>query len=115
VDDVSARFREGETLGLSGRIGLGQKHAGTADSPPHQADSDPRFQWVDLRTATGSEVRRPFAATMQIIFQDPLARSIPATGSSGVNREPLILHREGVTRDARRQCVRDLLRAVGNG
>ena len=35
VDDVSLDIHEGETLGLGGRIGLGQEHAWTARSPPH--------------------------------------------------------------------------------
>ncbi len=64
---------------------------------------------------------------MQIIFQDPFGSLDPRYRVEDVIAEPLILHQktlhqkiveqntrhEGLSRDARRQRVRELLRAVG--
>ena len=67
--------------------------------------------------ANGSELRR-LRRNMQIIFQDPFGSLDPRYRVEDVIAEPLILHQrsdrhEKLSRDARRQRVRELLRAVG--
>jgi ABC-type oligopeptide transport system ATPase subunit len=113
VDDVSLDVREGETLGLVGESGSGKSTLGRLILRLIKPTSGSIvFNGVDLRTAKGSELRR-LRRNMQIIFQDPFGSLDPRYRVEDVIAEPLILHREVVDRDARRQCVRDLLRAVG--
>ena len=51
---------------------------------------------------------------MQIIFQDPFGSLDPRYRVEDAIAEPLIIHQEiSMSRDARRQRVRELLRAVG--
>ena len=113
VDDVSLDIREGETLGLVGESGSGKSTLGRLilrlTEPTAGAIV---FDGVDLLKANGSELRR-IRREMQIIFQDPFGSLDPRFRVEDVIAEPLILHRDTLNRDARRQRVAELLRAVG--
>jgi peptide/nickel transport system ATP-binding protein len=117
VDDVSLDIREGETLGLVGESGSGKSTLGRLILRLIEPTSGAIvFDGVDLLQANGSELRR-IRRDMQIIFQDPFGSLDPRYRVKDVIAEPLILHRkivrESLGRDARRQRVRELLRAVG--
>jgi len=117
VDDVSLDIREGETLGLVGESGSGKSTLGRLILRLIEPTSGAIvFDGVDLLQANGSELRR-LRRDMQIIFQDPFGSLDPRFRVEDVIAEPLILHRkimhESLGRDARRQRVRELLRAVG--
>ena len=117
VDDVSLDIHEGETLGLVGESGSGKSTLGRLILRLIEPTSGAiRFDGIDLRQANGSELRR-LRRNMQIIFQDPFGSLDPRYRVEDVIREPLILHQkimhENLSRDARRQRVRELLRAVG--
>ena len=127
VDDVSLEIHGGETLGLVGESGSGKSTLGRLILRLIEPTSGAiLFDGVDLLKANGSELRR-LRRDMQIIFQDPFGSLDPRYRVEDVIAEPLILHRktlhqkivdqktrqEGLTRDARRQRVRELLRAVG--
>jgi ABC-type glutathione transport system ATPase component len=117
VDDVSLDIRAGETLGLVGESGSGKSTLGRLIlrliAPTSGAIV---FDGIDLLEATGSELRR-VRADMQIIFQDPFGSLDPRFRVEQVVAEPLIIHRElagkSRNREARRERVRELLRAVG--
>lgn len=127
VDDVSLEIHEGETLGLVGESGSGKSTLGRLILRLIEPTLGTiLFEDVDLLRANGSELRR-LRRDMQIIFQDPFGSLDPRFRVEDVIAEPLILHRktlhqktphqkivhESLSRDARRQRVRELLRAVG--
>jgi peptide/nickel transport system ATP-binding protein len=127
VDDVSLDIHEGETLGLVGESGSGKSTLGRLILRLIEPTSGSiLFEGIDLLRANGSELRR-IRRDMQIIFQDPFGSLDPRFRVEDVIAEPLILHRktlhpaiagqktqvESPGRDARRQRVRELLRAVG--
>jgi ABC-type oligopeptide transport system ATPase subunit len=127
VDDVSLEIQEGETLGLVGESGSGKSTLGRLILRLIEPTSGTiLFQGIDLLRANGSELRR-LRRNMQIIFQDPFGSLDPRFRVEDVIAEPLLLHQktlhqkmveqktthEGLSRDARRQRVRELLREVG--
>ena len=117
VDDVSLDIDEGETLGLVGESGSGKSTLGRLILRLIEPTSGAIcFGGVDLLKVNGSEMRH-LRRNMQIIFQDPFGSLDPRFRVEDVIAEPLILHQkimhESLSRDARRQRVRELLRAVG--
>ncbi len=117
VDDISLDIHEGETLGLVGESGSGKSTLGRLILRLIEPTSGAiLFDGIDLLQANGSELRR-LRRDMQIIFQDPFGSLDPRYRVEDVIAEPLILHQkimhESLGRDARRQRVRELLRAVG--
>ena len=117
VDDVSLDIHEGETLGLVGESGSGKSTLGRLSLRLIEPTSGAiLFDGIDLLRANGSELRR-LRRDMQIIFQDPFGSLDPRYRVEDVIAEPLILHQKimhgRLHRDARRQRVRELLRAVG--
>ena len=112
VDDVSLDIEAGETLGLVGESGSGKSTLGRLILRLIEPTSGTiRFEGEDLRTTNGSELRR-LRRDMQIIFQDPFGSLDPRFRVEDVIAEPLIIH-EKMNSDARRQRVKELLRAVG--
>ena len=113
VDDVSFDIDAGETLGLVGESGSGKSTLGRLILRLIEPTSGSvLFDCVDLLKAHGSELRL-LRRDMQIIFQDPFGSLDPRYRVEDVIAEPLILHRDALGRDARRQRVCELLRAVG--
>jgi oligopeptide transport system ATP-binding protein len=113
VDDVSLDIVEGETLGLVGESGSGKSTLGRLILRLIEPTSGTvSFDGNDLLKASGSELRG-LRRHMQIIFQDPFGSLDPRYRVEDVIAEPLILHGEAISRDARRQRVRELLVAVG--
>jgi oligopeptide transport system ATP-binding protein len=117
VDGVSLDIHEGETLGLVGESGSGKSTLGRLILRLIEPTSGAIvFDGIDLLKENGSELRR-LRRDMQIIFQDPFGSLDPRFRVEDVIAEPLILHRKvmggRLSRDARGQRVRELLRAVG--
>jgi len=117
VDGVSLDIHEGETLGLVGESGSGKSTLGRLILRLIEPTSGViRFDGTDLLQANRAELRR-LRPNLQIIFQDPFGSLDPRYRVEDVVEEPLILHRditgETLNRGARRQRVRELLRAVG--
>jgi peptide/nickel transport system ATP-binding protein len=112
VDDVSLDIEPGETLGLVGESGSGKSTLGRLILRLIEPTGGAiRFGGNDLLGASGSELRR-YRRDMQIIFQDPFGSLDPRFRVEDVIAEPLIIH-ENLSREARRQRVTELLRAVG--
>jgi peptide/nickel transport system ATP-binding protein len=117
VDDVSLDIQPGETLGLVGESGSGKSTLGRLILRLIEPTSGTiLFDGIDLSKTNGSDLRR-LRRNMQIIFQDPFGSLDPRYRVQDVIAEPLILHQgtfeAARSRDARRDRVRELLRAVG--
>ena len=114
VDDVSLEIHQGETLGLVGESGSGKSTLGRLVLRLIEPSAGAiLFDGADLLEANGPELRR-LRRDMQIIFQDPFGSLDPRYRVEDVIAEPLMIHQEiSLSRDARRQRVRELLRAVG--
>jgi peptide/nickel transport system ATP-binding protein len=117
VDNVSLDIHAGETLGLVGESGSGKSTLGRLLLRLIEPTSGAIvFDGVNLLQANRSDLRR-LRRHMQIIFQDPFGSLDPRFRIEDVIAEPLTLHPEmtGATlsREALRQRVRELLRAVG--
>jgi peptide/nickel transport system ATP-binding protein len=112
VDDVSLDITQGETLGLVGESGSGKSTLGRLILRLIEPTSGSLvFDGADVLKAANAELRR-LRRDMQIIFQDPFGSLDPRFRVEDVLAEPLIIH-EDLNREARRQRVAELLRAVG--
>ncbi|MBI3478571.1 MAG: ABC transporter ATP-binding protein [Acidobacteria bacterium] len=112
VDDVSFDIQPGETLGLVGESGSGKSTLGRLILRLIEPTSGAvAFGGKDLLAANGAELRL-LRRDMQIIFQDPFGSLDPRFRVEEVIAEPIIIH-EKISGDARRQRVKELLRAVG--
>ena len=112
VDDVSLDIEQGETLGLVGESGSGKSTLGRLILRLIEPTSGSvRFESNDLIAARSGQLRR-LRRNMQIIFQDPFGSLDPRFRVEDVIAEPLIIH-DNLGRQARRQRVAELLRAVG--
>jgi ABC-type glutathione transport system ATPase component len=114
VDDVSFDIHEGETLGLVGESGSGKSTLGRLILRLIEPTSGSiLFDGIDLLGANAAELRR-LRRNMQIIFQDPFGSLDPRYRVEDLIAEPLLLHQDvRESRGARRQRVKELLRAVG--
>ena len=117
VDDVSFDIHAGETLGLVGESGSGKSTLGRLILRLSEPTSGAVcFDGTDVLRANSSQVRS-LRRHMQIIFQDPFGALDPRYRVEDAIAEPLVLHHETLgesqSRDARRERVRELLRAVG--
>jgi len=117
VDDVSFDIHAGETLGLVGESGSGKSTLGRLILRLSEPTSGAVcFDGTDVLRANASQVRA-LRRHMQIIFQDPFGALDPRYRVEDAIAEPLVLHHETLgesqSRDARRERVRELLRAVG--
>lgn len=112
VDDVSLDIEAGETLGLVGESGSGKSTLGRLILRLIEPTSGTIvFDQNDLTSASGTDLRH-LRRQMQFIFQDPFGSLDPRFRVEDLIAEPLIIH-ESISRDARRERVRELLRAVG--
>ena len=120
VDDVSLDIQSGETLGLIGESGSGKSTLGRLILRLIEpTGGSVLFEGKDLvnltpggRSASRSELRL-LRRDMQIIFQDPFASLDPRFRVEDIIAEPLVIHRNGLSRDGIRNRVAELLGAVG--
>jgi oligopeptide/dipeptide ABC transporter ATP-binding protein len=115
VRGVSFEIRRGETLALVGESGSGKTTTARGLLRlTEPAAGTVTFDGIDVRTATGSELRR-LRERMQIVFQDPYSSLNPRISVGAAIAEVLAVHGIGGGRSERAALVLTLLRDVGLG
>ena len=112
VDGVTFDIYRGETLGLVGESGCGKSTTGRAMLRLYDpTDGEIYFEGGDIAHLSNGDMRR-MRPRMQMIFQDPQACLNPRMTVGSIIAEPLVEHRD-MTKEERKDRVRDLLNAVG--
>jgi peptide/nickel transport system ATP-binding protein len=113
VDGVSFTVAAGETLALVGESGCGKSTIALAVAGLIGASSGRiAFAGNDVGAMQPVE-RRALRRRLQIVLQDPGEALDPRLPVATQVEEPLLIHRAGGDRLARRALVRETLRAVG--
>ena len=108
---VSLSVAPGRTVGLVGESGSGKSTLGRAvlGLAPVTAGTI-RFQGREIQDLSKAE-RRPLAADLQVVFQDPYSSLNPAMSIGAILAEPL--RARGIAADEAIARIHDLLDAVG--
>jgi peptide/nickel transport system ATP-binding protein len=113
VDGVSFDIERGQTLGIVGESGCGKTTLARLLlrllPPDGGSISFDGQDWLAARGRSFRALRRQ----VQIIFQDPATSLDPRMRAEDLLAEPLAIHEPRMNRAARRNCVVEMLRAVG--
>ncbi|WP_418636735.1 ABC transporter ATP-binding protein [Winogradskyella sp.] len=113
VDGVSFKVYTGETLGLVGESGCGKSTLGNAILQLDKATAGRiLYKGKDIINLSTSEMRA-LRKDIQIIFQDPFASLNPRLTVGNAILEPMTVHNIGISHEARKEKVIDILNKVG--
>ncbi|MEH1007793.1 ABC transporter ATP-binding protein [Winogradskyella sp. ECml5-4] len=113
VDGVSFKVYTGETLGLVGESGCGKSTLGNAILQLDKATAGRiLYKGKDITNLRTSEMRA-LRKDIQIIFQDPFASLNPRLTVGNAILEPMTVHNIGISHEARKEKVIDILNKVG--
>jgi len=116
VKDVSFDIFEGETLGLVGESGSGKSSIGRALLGLTSIKSGQiRYKGLSIDTLKGKD-RLRFCREVQIVFQDPYSSLNPRLTIGQALMEPIIYHRLGTLKQARRRVIEllDVMQLAAN-
>jgi len=113
VDGISFKVYKGETLGLVGESGCGKSTLGNAILQLDKATAGRiLYKGKDITNLSTSEMRA-LRKDIQIIFQDPFASLNPRLTVGNAILEPMTVHNIGISHEARKEKVIDILNKVG--
>jgi peptide/nickel transport system ATP-binding protein/oligopeptide transport system ATP-binding protein len=118
VDGVSFEVDRGQTLGIVGESGSGKSVTNLSilrlipDPPGRITGGTIRFAGKDLRSLSGTEMRRIRGKRISMIFQDPMTSLNPYLRIGTQLGEVLELHEHATRADARRRSI-EMLERVG--
>jgi peptide/nickel transport system ATP-binding protein len=113
VDGVSFTLHQGETLGIVGESGCGKSTlARTVLTLLPKTDGTVVWMTRDLSQISEGDQRR-LRKELQIVFQDPLASLDPRMTIGESIAEPLKMLEPGLSRDAVKARVREIMNQVG--
>lgn len=113
VDGVSFSVEEGETVGLVGESGCGKTTLGRTILRLYDpTEGEIRFGGEDVAKLDKAGLKK-LRRQAQMIFQDPYGSLNPRMTVGTIVGEPLRVHRLCAGREAERERVAELLRAVG--
>ena len=113
VNGVNLDLHPGETLGVVGESGCGKSTLARAilGLVPTAAGSI-SLLGKELTTQSSGDWQRT-RRDLQVVFQDPLAALNPRMTVGEIIGEPLGVHEPGLTKEARRERVRAMMKRVG--
>lgn len=107
VDGVSFSIYKGETFGLVGESGCGQKHAGQNPAAPLSPDGGTGAVRRGGHLRPESKALKDFRTKSQMIFQDPSSCLNPRRRILDILMEPYAIHRL-YTKEERREKAMEL-------
>ncbi|MFJ2767170.1 dipeptide ABC transporter ATP-binding protein [Streptomyces sp. NPDC087300] len=118
LDGVSLQLAPGEALGIVGESGCGKTMTALSVLgllPPGGDITGGRvlFDGQDLAAAPAPVLQDVRGNTIGMVFQDPLTSLNPTMTIGAQVAEPLLLHREGITRKEAWARAQEMLRLVG--
>ncbi|WP_098247063.1 ABC transporter ATP-binding protein [Streptomyces formicae] len=118
LDGVSLRLAPGEALGIVGESGCGKTMTALSVLgllPPGGRVTGGRvlFEGQDLAAAPAPVLQDVRGNTIGMVFQDPLTSLNPTMTIGAQVAEPLLLHREGITKKEAWARAQEMLRLVG--
>jgi peptide/nickel transport system ATP-binding protein len=113
VNDVSFDIKRGETVGLVGESGCGKSTlARTLLRLIEAMSGQIIFENRDITQLEGQELQK-LRREMQIVFQNPFSALDPRMKVGEAIMEPLVIHKQGKTKNERSQRAVYLLERVG--
>ncbi len=112
VDGVSLEIGHGETVGIVGESGSGKSTLGRCLLLLERPEGRIEFDGRSLIGLRGNELRH-LRRDVQIVFQDPYGSLSPRMTVEEIVGEGLRVHHKELTREARRERIRQALDEVG--
>lgn len=118
VDKVTFDVRAHEVFGIVGESGSGKSLTmlavlGLLPAPLKMVAGSVKLRGQELSTQSFEQMRRIRGKTMSIVFQDPMTTLNPVLPVGLQIGEAVVLHNPGITKDAVRARVFELLNLVG--
>lgn len=113
VDGISFTLDAGKTLGVVGESGCGKSTLGrTILHLVEPTDGQIFFNGEDISTVSNRKFK-DLRREMQIVFQDPFSSLDPRKSVSQTIEEPLAIYHKEMSKEQRREKVRELMQIVG--
>ena len=113
VDGISFTLDAGKTLGVVGESGCGKSTLGrTILHLVEPTDGQIFFNGEDISTVSSRKFK-DLRREMQIVFQDPFSSLDPRKSVSQIIEEPLAIYHKEMSKEQRREKVRELMEIVG--
>ena len=113
VDGISFTLDAGKTLGVVGESGCGKSTLGrTILHLVEPTDGQIFFNGEDISTVSNRKFK-DLRREMQIVFQDPFSSLDPRKSVSQIIEEPLAIYHKEMSKEQRREKVRELMEIVG--
>ncbi len=112
IDGVTARIREGHTVGVVGESGSGKTTLGLALLRLIQSRGPIRFEGKNIEGFDSADMR-PLRRQMQIVFQDPFGSLSPRLSVGEIVAEGLRVHGLAETESERERMIVAALEEVG--
>lgn len=113
VDGVDLTVNEGEVLAVVGESGCGKSTLAKTIVGLHSpTDGSVRYRGEEIGSLS-DRAMRPYRASIQMVFQDPLASLNPRQTVGQILRAPMQVHGIGADAEDRARRVEDALEEVG--
>jgi peptide/nickel transport system ATP-binding protein len=112
VDDISAKVRKGETLGIVGESGSGKTTLAMSMVRLQEVTSGAIYFDGDRIDQLDRTAMRPYRTRIQVVFQDPFSSLNPRMIVRQILEEGLIVNGIGKTASEREELIKQALKDV---